>query len=45
MTPILGLDVYEHAYYADFYTNRGAYIDEFLNFVDWKAVEALLPKA
>ena len=45
VTPILGLDVYEHAYYADFYTNRGAYIDEFLNFVDWKAVEALLPKA
>jgi superoxide dismutase len=37
--------VYEHAYYADFYTNRGSYIDEFLNFVDWKAVEALLPKA
>ena len=45
VTPILGLDVYEHAYYADFYTNRGGYIDEFLNFVDWKAVEALLPKA
>ncbi len=32
--PILGLDVYEHAYYADFYTTRGAYIDEFLTCVD-----------
>ncbi len=40
--PILGLDVYEHAYYADFYTARGAYIDEFLNWVDWEAVNALL---
>ena len=45
VTPILGLDVYEHAYYADFLTNRGGYIDEFMNFVDWTAVEALLPKA
>jgi Fe-Mn family superoxide dismutase len=45
VTPILGLDVYEHAYYADFLTNRGGYIDEFMNFVDWAAVEALLPKA
>ena len=45
VTPILGLDVYEHAYYADFLTNRGGYIDEFMNFVDWATVEALLPKA
>lgn len=45
VTPILGLDVYEHAYYADFYTARAAYIDEFLNFVDWSAVNALLPKS
>ena len=43
VTPVLGLDVYEHAYYADFYTNRGGYIDEFLSFVDWNAVNAALP--
>lgn len=45
VTPILGLDVYEHAYYADFYTARAGYIDEFLNHVDWTAVNALLPKS
>lgn len=44
VTPLLGLDVYEHAYYADFYTARASYIDEFLNFVDWSAVNDLLPK-
>jgi Fe-Mn family superoxide dismutase len=43
VTPLLALDVYEHAYYADFYTNRGGYIDEFLSFVDWNAVNAALP--
>src|SRR5262249_29526598 len=30
-TPILALDVYEHAYYYDFQANRGAYIDAFFN--------------
>lgn len=40
--PILALDTYEHAYYADFFTARGAYIDEFLNYIDWDAVNTLL---
>lgn len=40
--PILALDVYEHAYYADFYTARGAYIDEFLNHIDWDNVNSNL---
>lgn len=44
VTPVLALDVYEHAYYADFFTARGAYIDEFLNFVDWHTVNSFLPK-
>jgi Fe-Mn family superoxide dismutase len=37
-TPILGLDVYEHAYYLDFGTKRGDYIDAFLKNVNWNAV-------
>lgn len=45
VTPLIGLDVYEHAYYADFYTARAGYIDEFLKFVDFEAVNALLPKS
>lgn len=40
--PILALDVYEHAYYADFYTGRAAYVNEFLNFVDWAAVSSFM---
>jgi Fe-Mn family superoxide dismutase len=32
---VLPMDVYEHAYYLDFKTNRGAYIDAFLANVDW----------
>ena len=38
--PILGLDVYEHAYYLDFQTNRGAYIDAFLQNINWNAVSS-----
>jgi Fe-Mn family superoxide dismutase len=40
--PILALDVYEHAYYADFYTARAQYIDEFLLWIDWPAVSSFL---
>jgi Fe-Mn family superoxide dismutase len=40
--PILALDTYEHAYYGDFFVNRGAYIDEFMNYIDWSEVNRLL---
>ena len=40
--PILALDTYEHAYYADFYTARGAYIEEFFQVIDWNAVNQYL---
>ncbi len=36
--PLLGLDVYEHAYYFDFQTARAKYIDAFLSVIDWDAV-------
>jgi len=32
---VLPMDVYEHAYYLDFKTNRAGYIDAFLANVDW----------
>lgn len=38
-TPILALDVYEHAYWLDFQTNRAGYIDVFFKNLDWKDVE------
>lgn len=39
-TPIVALDVYEHAYWGDFGTARAAYIDEFLKVLDWNDVTA-----
>ncbi len=42
--PIVALDVYEHAYYLDFQTNRGAYIDAFFQVIDWDVVNARLEK-
>jgi Fe-Mn family superoxide dismutase len=37
-TPLIALDVYEHAYFLDFQTDRGAYIDAFFNNLDWNVV-------
>jgi Fe-Mn family superoxide dismutase len=37
-TPIIGLDVYEHAYYLDFATKRADYIDAFLRNLNWNAI-------
>lgn len=37
---ILALDVYEHAYYLDFQTRRGDYIDAYLRCLDWDALNA-----
>lgn len=37
--PIIALDVYEHSYFKDFGADRGAYIDTFLDAIDWQAVD------
>jgi Fe-Mn family superoxide dismutase len=43
-TPLVALDVYEHAYFLDYQTDRASYIDAFFNNVDWDVVNSWVSK-
>ncbi|GKY93256.1 superoxide dismutase, mitochondrial [Mayamaea pseudoterrestris] len=45
LVPLLGIDVWEHAYYVDYRNVRPDYVKQIWDVIDWDAVEARLNAA
>jgi superoxide dismutase, Fe-Mn family len=44
-TPILGIDVWEHAYYLKYQNRRPEYVENFFSIINWDKVNELYAKA
>ena len=39
-TPLVVVDVYEHAFYIDYHNRKAKYIEKFMDHIDWAEVSA-----